>query len=119
MTVFSFRRALALVSAIVVIVGGLFALERVQIRRTAARGNRVVRALEQYKLDHGHFPSSLDLLTPRYVDQIPLPTWGSRQWKYFMESSDRYELSAVPTPGDWSQFYYTRTREWCGWTSDP
>ena len=34
-------------------------------------GRRVVRALEQYKADHGGYPNSLSKLTPRYLATIP------------------------------------------------
>ena len=49
---------------------------------TIKRGNVILQSLEQYKADLGHYPSTLTDLCPKYLEKIPLPVWGLRQWRY-------------------------------------
>ena len=58
------------------------------IKETAKRGNIVVDALERYHADHGKFPDALVVMTPEYLPNIPLPTWGLGEWIYVPTGSD-------------------------------
>lgn len=55
---------------------------RAALKETERRGNQVVTALTRYQTDNGHYPASLEELTPKYLREIPSPTWGLKQWRY-------------------------------------
>jgi hypothetical protein len=56
--------------------------EKPSLRETAQRGDLIIAALEKYRADHGQYPPSLKHLSPKYIDKIPSPTWGLREWIY-------------------------------------
>lgn len=45
-------------------------------------GNTVVSAINSYYDANGTYPQKLELLLPQYLQAIPLPTAGTRMWKY-------------------------------------
>jgi len=55
---------------------------RQAIKETKQSGNRIIRALEGFRADRGEYPRSLSDLSPRYLQELPLPAWGLRTWKY-------------------------------------
>ena len=50
--------------------------------KTIAIGDEIVNALEAYRLEHGQYPSSLEMLVPKYLDKIKSPPWGNSGWQY-------------------------------------
>lgn len=49
--------------------------------RAASRGESLIRAVEQYRQDHGSLPATLDELRPRYLDYVPYPgTYSDRPY---------------------------------------
>ena len=50
-------------------------------RESQTIGNEIVGALEKYFADHGQYPNSLNVLVPKYIEQIKPPTWG-KGWIY-------------------------------------
>ena len=61
-------------------------------KRTA---ETIIAAIDQYHLDHGNFPESLDILAPDYLSIIPITSRGGdfmyrsfRDW----DIGDNYEL---------------------------
>jgi hypothetical protein len=82
---------------------------RQKMAETTQRGNRIVRALEQYHADRGRYPNSLTDLSPKYLREIPPPTWGLRTWQYQSRASDftlRVDESVHTGDGDsrWLQY---------------
>lgn len=51
-------------------------------------GCQIILALEGYHSDHGEYPASLDLLDAQYIESIPQPVVGPRQWTYFTEGDN-------------------------------
>jgi hypothetical protein len=106
--------------AAILFVGLILALFSVSgqnaIKETAKRGNIVVDALERYHADHGNFPDALVALTPEYLPNIPLPTWGLGEWIYAPTGSDfdlRVNESKNTGDGDsrWLR-YFGRDKGW-------
>jgi hypothetical protein len=62
-----------------------------QLNETRRRGDLVVVALSKFQRDHGRYPASLDELRPKYLCEIPLPTWGLKAWHY-ATSREGYEF---------------------------
>jgi hypothetical protein len=61
--------------------GGANRMER--YARVAARGDRIVAALEAYRADHGAYPESLGTLVPGYLAELPRPGLAhSREFRY-------------------------------------
>jgi hypothetical protein len=52
------------------------------VAESKSRGNRIVTALEHYKLRHAKYPASLDLLRDEFVDTIQPPVAGPGVWEY-------------------------------------
>jgi hypothetical protein len=53
-----------------------------KINETKQRGDQIIRALEQYRADNSRYPTSLTDLSPKYLPDVPSPTWGLRTWQY-------------------------------------
>jgi hypothetical protein len=53
-----------------------------RIDETKRTGNQVIQALEQFRSDRGHYPKSLSDLSPKYLRELPAPTWGVKKWQY-------------------------------------
>jgi hypothetical protein len=49
---------------------------------TIRRGDIIVQALNKYYANHHQYPALLTDLSPRYLEDIPAPTWGLQMWKY-------------------------------------
>ena len=82
-----------------VMVSLLFALllsgcsaDRAKINETTQRGDVVIRALEEFHADNGHYPKSLSELQPKYIIEIPQPVWGLETWQYEAGESE-FKLS--------------------------
>jgi hypothetical protein len=76
-------------------------------------GDRIVEALNLYRAETGHYPVSLEMLVPKYLDEIPAPVWGEQLWRYD-EDGDSFFLGVRPEPLAWFPYlsYSSREREW-------
>ncbi len=63
-----------------------------RLPETEQAGNQIVKALGQYSADHGRYPLSLSDLSPKYLSDIPSPTWGLQEWRYSSDRPDRFGL---------------------------
>ena len=43
---------------------------------------RTAIAVEQYRLDHGALPESLDVLTPKYIEAVPVDPFDGHTIRY-------------------------------------
>lgn len=59
-----------------------------EINEGIAIGNQIVRAIEVYNLDQGHYPPTLDDLVPVYLSEIPLTTTGQQYFYRPFDSTD-------------------------------
>ncbi|MHC4153790.1 MAG: hypothetical protein ACYST6_02525 [Planctomycetota bacterium] len=73
-------------------------------------GDRIVEALNLYRADTGHYPVSLEMLVPKYLDEIPAPTWGEQFWRY-NQDGDGFSLRVMSETGDILPFLFYRYRE--------
>ena len=56
---------------------------------------RVAIALERYRLAHGDFPESLDVLAPQFMDKIPHDIIGGQPLHYRREANGQFVLYSV------------------------
>jgi hypothetical protein len=52
------------------------------LEETKHKGDQIIHALEQFRADHGKYPKSLADLSPKYMQEVPPPTWGLKTWQY-------------------------------------
>ena len=53
----------------------------------------LIKALQEYKIEHGNYPDTVDALTPKYVTSIPECPGKNISIPYFKEKElDEYEL---------------------------
>jgi len=52
------------------------------IEESKKRAEPIIVALEEYFSVHGTFPKRLEDLVPEYIEELPPPTAGTRQWRY-------------------------------------
>ncbi len=64
---------------------------------TQRRGTRLLLALEAWKLEHGRLPTTLDDLTGRYLDEVPVDPCSGKPFGYVAEG--------LPVSLTWSVFY--------------
>jgi type II secretory pathway pseudopilin PulG len=80
-------RRCVLIALALLILAGCSQSQRVrwqkqQIEETKQRGNQIVQAIEAFRTDHGAYPKSLAEVSPKYLPEVPQPTWGLKSWKY-------------------------------------
>ena len=71
------------------------------LAESARRGDLIVAAIEKYHADNGQYPKALADLVPKYIQDIPLPTWGVKSWTY--ELTEEYfdlRVDKSPETGD-------------------
>ncbi len=56
---------------------------------------RVAIALERYRLAHGNFPESLDVLAPQFMEKIPHDVIGGQPLKYQRDANGQFVLYSV------------------------
>jgi hypothetical protein len=56
------------------------------------RGERIAAALDDCQVKTGRLPSRLDELVPAFLDRIPEPVAGSREWDYALTSDGSHYL---------------------------
>ena len=72
----------------------------------------LIKALQEYKIEHGNYPDTVDALTPKYVTSIPVCPGEKVSIPYFKERElDEYELICY---GFFTHKlrYRSRTGEW-------
>lgn len=64
------------------------------VNESIASGDAIVHALEQWHASEGRFPEVLSDLVPAYLPSLPLPTAGTREWRYIcVDGGAEYGLS--------------------------
>ena len=91
-------------------------------------GNSIVNALEEYYLENGVYPETLEVLIPNYLSELPTTITG-QMFNYKLlsiESSNPYSLSFPLSTKISTACYYFRSLElqglnpWdCGFTQMP
>ena len=77
------------------------------------RGDRIIAALERYKLDHGRYPESLSALVPLYISAIESPRYGKRQWEYRTYPEGAFGLFVAGSKIYHDDYMFASTRgEW-------
>jgi len=59
-----------------------------EINEGIAIGNQIVRAIEVYNLDQGHYPSKLNDLVPAYLTEIPVTSTGQEYFYRLFDPND-------------------------------
>ena len=87
-----------------------------QVAETKRRGENVRHALDQFHQDTGSYPTDLEVLSSKYLHEIPQPTVGKRKWNYeVFGGGASYALSVQI--GSQSEPLLQATSE-SGWTFD-
>jgi hypothetical protein len=63
------------------------------VEQTMREGDRIIRAIESYRADKGHPPSSLLALVPDYLPSIDPPAAGSPAWQYESRGIEDWTLA--------------------------
>ena len=71
------------------------ALQRFAANQTMANEGAVACALERYRLSHGQYPETLQLLTPQFIEKIPHDVIGGQPLKYQRIADDQFRLYSV------------------------
>ena len=73
---------LAMLLMAVVMLSGCESWSASSIEESKKRAEPIIVALEEYFSNHGAFPKTLEDLVPDYIKELPLPTAGTRSWRY-------------------------------------
>jgi hypothetical protein len=63
--------------------------------QTCANQAALACALERYRLANGHFPDTLDALTPRFIARLPNDVIGGQPYKYRRTGDGQFVLYSV------------------------
>jgi hypothetical protein len=83
-----------------------FTKERVEESKAIAGG--IIQALERRRAAEGAYPDDLSDLVPRYLERIPLPTAGCREWEYRLE--EKGFVLRFYRPGGYPKAWYRSSR---------
>jgi hypothetical protein len=77
------------------------------------RGDIVISHLTNYRLRHGAYPSSLDLLQKTVRTELPLPEGCSgHRWQYVTRDAT-FQLSFTPSDSEYPIWFYNSSDgEW-------
>jgi hypothetical protein len=82
------------------------------IRDTKKRGNKIIKALQEFKRENNEYPSELSDLKPDYIKTIKQPKVGEA-WKYNRLVSGDYDLIfPEETRGKPHWWYNSSSRKW-------
>jgi hypothetical protein len=85
------------------------------VKESVKRGDRIVAAIESHIAATGQPPSTLEALVPKYIQELPLPTAGTRRWEYWIVDNGRgYEVAfaANDDSGLPCWFYTSSDKTW-------
>lgn len=80
--------------------------DRKRLAETLAAGDPIIAALERFRADNNEYPETLDALVPRYLKEIPKPTWGTREWQYWC-GQETYALFIQRSRSWYAGYRYT------------
>jgi hypothetical protein len=63
--------------------------------QTKVNQARMACALERYRLAHGEYPSTLEALTPQFMDKIPLDLIGGQPPHYRRTDDGKFLLYSI------------------------
>jgi hypothetical protein len=67
-----------------------------QVAETENRGDIVCHAIDAYRAKTGKYPAQLGDLQPEYLQRIPKPTVGDKEWDYtLIDAGTDYWLHVV------------------------
>jgi hypothetical protein len=70
-------------------------LKEIAVAQTSVDLARVAIALERYRLAHGEYPESLDVLAPQFIAQVPHDVIGGGPLHYRLTSDGQFVLYSV------------------------
>ena len=88
------------------------------IDKSIKTGVLLISKLDEFHDRHGKFPGQLSDLIPDYIDTLPLPSAGEKEWHYYTHSNgDGFSLKfAMPPesalPGYPCCFYSSKSGRW-------
>jgi len=53
-----------------------------EVQITERSGKELQKALDRFRDETGLYPTSLDMLTPKFLPKIPHPSVGEKRWEY-------------------------------------
>ena len=65
------------------------------VDQTLVNQDRVVCALERYRLAKGEYPEALEALVPEFIDRLPVDLIGGRDLKYRRKSANDFLLYSI------------------------
>jgi type II secretory pathway pseudopilin PulG len=87
-----------------------------QLKETEQRGNKIIQALKRYRTDTGDYPKTLVELSPKYLQEIPLPTWGLKEWIYEADANSfNLQVNETIYTGDGNSHWFRYLGEMHGW----
>lgn len=84
----------------------------------------IIEALELYYQYNGNYPEKLDMLTPKYLTEIPVTITGQK-FEYYLDGSDEYVIffnvtrSSSPEKTAYCSFLRYMAVWECGWSRSP
>ena len=84
-----------------------------EVRMTKRSGEELRNALDRFRDETGLYPASLDLLRPKFLQKIPLPSVGEKRWNYkTFEEGTAYVISVEISSIDEPLLQATSRRGW-------
>ena len=87
------------------------------VRRSMASGDLLISKLYLFRERNGKFPNALTDLVPDYIDSLPLPSAGGKEWDYTVKDGKSFFLwFGMPRDSRWGGYpsciYNSRSGNW-------
>lgn len=86
------------------------------VQSSVARGDAIVRALEEYRDKHQSYPAQLDDLVPDFIVRIDPPIIGNGRWIY--QNIDAGREFSIESDCDLLETSISRSSSWDQWLID-
>lgn len=88
-----------------------------KIKDSTKKGDLIILKINLFYEMHGRYPYQLTELVPEYIDTLPLPSAGAKQWNYSAERGDEFSLGfSMPRDSKWYGYpisqYDSRSGKW-------
>ena len=87
------------------------------IKESINNGDLIILKIKLFYEKNGRYPRQLTELFPEYIDALPLPSAGAKQWNYGAEKGDEFRLGfSMPRDSTWHGYpscqYDSRFGKW-------
>ncbi|MGH7179842.1 MAG: type II secretion system protein GspG [Tepidisphaeraceae bacterium] len=80
--------------------------EQADIQKAKSQATQIIQAIDQFHMETGRYPESLEHLIPKYSAPFAAPAWGDGVWRYMLDPKGNGYHLYVRTEGRHAETLY-------------